>query len=70
LKLQKEGLALNREQFDFTKSEAEKNRAMAFEQQGYGRAMSSFERGAALLSQALSLNQAHAAPFQKYAGGR
>lgn len=69
-KLAKANLALNTRQQAFNESEAAANRQEATEQKGYGRMMTSYQRGADLLTQNMNLLQAKAAPFQKYAAGR
>lgn len=69
-RLANRNLALNTRQQAFTEAEAGRNRGERAEERGYGRMMSSYQRGADLLTQNMNLLQAKAAPFQKYAAGR
>lgn len=63
LGLRKRQQKMNEENSAFAQKEA-------LEQKGYARMQSAYERAAKLLSENMNLNQAKAAPFQKYAPGR
>lgn len=61
--LAKRTLALNERAQIEAEKEAAKNREERSEERGYGRMMSSYERGAALLSQGMGLLQAKTSPL-------
>ena len=54
----------------FDESESALNRKEGLEQKGYARLQSAYQRAADLMTRQINMNQAVAAPFQKYAGGR
>jgi hypothetical protein len=66
----REGLALNKRQQNLAEENSAYAKKEATEQKGYSRMQTAYERAAKLLSDNMNLNQAKAAPFQKYAPGR
>lgn len=64
----REGLALNKRAADLNESQVAFNQKEVSEQKGYNRMNTAYERAAKLLSDNMNMNQAKAAPFQKYAG--
>lgn len=64
----REELALKKRAADSTESQVAFNQKEVTEQKGYNRMQTAYERAAKLLSDNMNLNQAKAAPFQKYAG--
>ena len=66
--LARENLALNKRSANLAEKNSEFNQKETLEQKGYSRMQSAYERAARLLSDNMNLNQAKAAPFQKYSG--
>lgn len=66
----REGLTLSKRQQALAEQSTAFNQKETTEQKGYARMQSAYQRAADLLAQNMNLNQAKAAPFQKYAPGR